>query len=95
MHFRTNLAFDLVSKFYFFPFRAVLSLVGVLLLLGTFADYIFPCNGNGVLSSVKDVLECFSIYGNGKKIISTAEGGTDHISGLGGIRYHMSDFLFR
>ena len=89
-HFRSeNESYHLQAQF-IFPFRAVLSLVGVMLLLGTFADYILPCDVNGVLSPLKDVLECFSIYGNGKKILSTAEGGTDHISGLGGIRYHMT-----
>ena len=94
-HFRAqNESYHLQAPF-IFPFRAVLSLVGVLLLLGTFADYILPCHVNGVLSPLKDVLECFSIYGNGKKLLSTAEGGTDHISGLGGIRYLMSVLSFK
>ena len=38
-------------------------------------------------SMTEKVLKCFSIYENGKKVLSTKTGGADHITCLGGMRY--------
>ena len=60
-----------------------MSILGFLMVLGTMIGVV---KTGSKMSMTEKVLTSFSILENGRKVLSTKQGGADHITCLGGIR---------
>jgi len=71
-------------------FICVLALLAAVMLLGTVADVYQRFHAEEEANIAQPVwlrvLKCFSIYTNGKKVLDSRAGGSDHLGCLGGIR---------